>query len=57
MSGIAIKILVGLGTRLLTETFVARVVVHTARTLAKKTSNDLDDKLVDDLAMGLGVKD
>jgi hypothetical protein len=57
MSGIAIKILVGLGMKLLTETFVARVLVHTARQVAKSTANTLDDKLVDDLAAGLGVSD
>lgn len=57
MSGIAIKILVGLGMKLLTETFVARVLVHTARQVAKSTVNTLDDKLVDDLAAGLGVSD
>lgn len=57
MTGIAIKILVGLGMKLLTETFVSRVLVHTARQVAKSTTNTLDDKLVDDLAAGLGVSD
>lgn len=57
MTGIAIKILVGLGMKLLTETFVSRVLVHAARQVAKSTTNTLDDKLVDDLAAGLGVSD
>lgn len=55
MTDIAIKVLVGLGMKLLTDTFIARVVVHTLRAGAKKTAWDLDDKLVDDLADGLGV--
>ncbi len=57
MTDIAVKILVGLGMKLLTETFVARVLVHASRQIAKSTSNTLDDKLVDDLAAGLGVSD
>ncbi len=55
MSDLAIKILIGLATKLLTESFLSRILVHGAQQLSKSTENTLDDKLVADLAMALGV--
>lgn len=56
MSGIAIKILIGLGTKFLTETFVSRVLVHGLKAAAGKTTNKVDDQMVQDVADALGVK-
>ncbi len=55
MSDLAIKILIGLAGKLLTESFLSRVLVHGAQQLSKSTANTLDDKLVADFATALGV--
>ena len=57
MQEIALKILVGLALKLFTEKFVARTVVRMARSLSAKTTNTLDDGLVNDLADALGQTD
>lgn len=56
MSGLAIKILWGIAGKLVTETFASRFLVHGLRQIAKSTSNDLDDKWVNDLSDALGVE-
>lgn len=55
MTGILLKILAGLVTKLLTETFVARFVIHLLLPLAASTANKVDDQIVKDLAAALGV--
>lgn len=50
------KIVYKLGLKLLTETVVARVAVYTLRSLAQKSENKLDDKLVGTVADALGVE-
>lgn len=52
---ILLKIMVSLGTRLLTEAFLGKVIVHSLRALSAKTVNKFDDKLVMDLSEALGV--
>lgn len=54
---IALKILIGLGVKILTERFVGRAIVHSLRALSNKTSNSIDDSMVDDLADALGQPD
>ena len=56
MSGLMIKILIGIGGKLLTETFVSRMVVHSLRAAAKKTTNTVDDQMVQNVADALGIK-
>ena len=57
MQGMLIKLFVGMAMQLLTERFVARTIVRGCRALAEKTTNDLDDGMVDDLADALGQED
>lgn len=57
MTNIALKILIGLGTKLMTETFLAKVVVHSLKAFVARTDNKFDDKLISDLAEALGVSD
>jgi hypothetical protein len=57
MTDVLIKMLLGLGLRLLTEKFLARTIIRGARALVEKTDNELDDGLVDDLADALGQPD
>lgn len=54
---LALKVLVALATRLLTEKFLGRGIVRIARVLADSTDNSLDDGLVDDFAQALGQDD
>lgn len=56
MSEIAIKILFSLGAKFLTESFVSRIVVHALQAASAKTTNKVDDKMVQDVADALGVK-
>lgn len=49
------EILVKLGMRLLSEAFVAKMIVHGGRALADSTENKLDNKMVDAVAEALGV--
>ena len=55
MIEIAGKLLIDLGMKLLTQTVVSRLFVHTAQQIAESTENKLDDKWVADIAAGLGV--
>lgn len=55
-SQLAIKIAIGIATRMFTETFVARMLVHGLQGAAAKTTNKVDDKMVQDVADALGVK-
>lgn len=55
-SQLAIKIAIGIATRMFTETFVARMMVHALQGAAAKTTNKVDDKMVQDVADALGVK-
>lgn len=57
MADIIIKLLIGMGMRLLTERFLGRMLIHGCRSLSDKTSNKLDDSMVDDLAEALGQGD
>lgn len=57
MQEIIIKIGVTMVMKLLTETFVSRGMIRIARSLATKTTNQLDDGMVDDIADALGHKD
>ena len=50
------SLLVKLGMKLLTETFVARVTVLTLWEISKQTDSDLDDEIVKAVADGLCVK-
>ncbi len=52
MQAIVIKLLL----KLATESFIAKMVVYGGRQLAKSTTNDLDDKIVDAVAIALDVK-
>lgn len=56
MSGIMLNILVGIGTKFLTETFVSRMLVHGLKAAAAKTTNKVDDQMVQDVADALGIK-
>ena len=51
MAQIALKILM----KLATEAFIAKMVVHGLRALSRSTENDIDDKVVKDVADALGV--
>lgn len=48
-------LLIKILTKLATETFLAKAMVHIGRELAKNTENELDDKLVSSVAEALGV--
>jgi len=52
-----LKILIGLLTKLVTEKFVARLTVRLLYFLAVQTPFAIDDKVVDDIAEGLGITD
>jgi hypothetical protein len=52
MAQIALKLVM----KLATETFIAKMVVLGARELAKLTSNQMDDKMVQAIEEALGVK-
>lgn len=57
MQGMLLKVLVTLGTQLLTSAFLGRTVILTLRYLANKTDNDLDNSMVNELAKALGCDD
>lgn len=48
------KILLTMATRLVTEKFLTAFLIHIAEHLAKKTSNELDDKIISDIKSALG---
>lgn len=49
------KLMMSLLMRLLTEQFISKMIVHGLRALADKTSNELDDAVVSDIAAALSV--
>lgn len=49
------KMAMSLLMKLLTEAFISKMIVHGLRALADKTSNELDDAVVTDIASALGV--
>ena len=55
MSQLAIKIGWALLSKLLTEAFVSKTVVYGLSSIAKNTTNQLDDKMVKAVADALGV--
>lgn len=57
MVDILAKIMVALTMRLLTDKFLSAMIVHSLHALAEKTENQLDNKLVNDLAAALNVSD
>lgn len=57
MQDLVIKLVISMAMRLLTEKFLARSILRGCRALAEKTSNALDDGMVDDLADALGQPD
>lgn len=50
------KIGISLLTSLLTESLIKNLLIHGLESVAKKTSNQLDDKLINDVKEALGVK-
>jgi hypothetical protein len=56
MGDLLIKMLLGIGRRMLTEALLSRLIVHSSHFLAQKTTNKLDDQMVDTVAEALGVK-
>lgn len=57
MANILLSIMVGIGSKLLTERFMSALIVRSLRALADRTENKIDDKLVSDLAQALEVPD
>ena len=57
MGNMILKILLGLLTKLVTEKFIARVTVRLLYFLAVRTPFSIDDKVVDEIAEGLGITD
>jgi hypothetical protein len=55
MTEIALKIGIALAAKLLTETFLARLLIHLLRAWSETTTNKLDDKVVQAMADALGV--
>lgn len=56
MSQLIIKAAWGLLSKLLTEAFLGRAIVYSLDAMASKTTNTLDNKIVDAVADALGVK-
>lgn len=57
MQAVLLKIIVTLGTQLMTEAFLGRASVLLLRYLAQKTTNTLDDSMVQELAKALNCSD
>lgn len=57
MQGIMVKILYGIGARLLTESLLGKLLVYSLWKAIQSTENTLDDKIVTAVADALGVKD
>jgi hypothetical protein len=55
MSELLLKLAIGLGTKLITETFLARILIHTLRAWADTSDSAWDDLVVDAMAEALGV--
>lgn len=56
MGTIIAKLLVGLGMKLITERVFAKMFVLSARALADKTTNKIDNEMVETIAEALDVK-
>jgi uncharacterized lipoprotein YmbA len=54
-SEMIVKLAVGLLAKLVTETFLAKVVIYTLAHWAKTSDNELDNKVVQAMADALGV--
>ena len=52
----AVKFLIGVGLKILTDKFLAKFAVEALYRLAKKTDNTLDDKLVSVVANSLSKR-
>lgn len=57
MQGILLKILYGIGSKLLTDILFSKLMVYSLAEMSKKTTNTLDDKIVGAVAESLGIKD
>lgn len=49
------KVLIGMATSLLTESFLKPLVIHGLEALARKTQSDLDDQVVKDVKKTWGI--
>lgn len=56
MANLLAKIAISLITKLITERFLARLVIEALRAWAKTTDNDMDDRVVKAMAEALGVE-
>jgi hypothetical protein len=56
MGDIAIKIIMALFMKLMTESFLAKFLVYCLQSVSKSTNNKLDDKMVVAIAEALAVK-
>lgn len=55
LSDMALKLLLALLTKIMTETFLAKILIAVLNSWAKTTANKLDDKVVAAMADALGV--
>ena len=55
MSSLIAKVAIGLISRLITERFLAKLVIEALRAWAKTTSNVHDDRVVEAMAEALGI--
>jgi len=56
ISNILLKVLIGILTKLLTEKFLAEVIIYCLQSLAKSTDNKLDDAIVVAVAKALNIE-
>ena len=57
MQTVLLKIAETVLLKLITETFLCRLLIRTLRGVAERTTNKLDDGMVNDLADALGCED
>lgn len=55
ITGIIAKALMGIITRLITERFLAKLVIESLRYWSRQTANDQDDRVVEAMAEALGL--
>lgn len=55
MTEIMAKVLIAIITKLITESFLAKLLIEILRSWAKTTANQLDDKVVEAMAAALDV--
>ena len=55
MTEVLLKIAIALATKIMTETFISRVLIHLLKAWSDQTENKLDDKVVQAIADALGV--